>query len=56
MTLDRLDLDAGSFTRGTGWAIKPESAYKGEMPAAAARPSVRPRRRRRAASAWPWST
>jgi hypothetical protein len=29
--LDRLDIDADSFARGTGWAIKPEGACKGEV-------------------------
>jgi len=29
--LDRLDIDADSFAAGTGWAIKPEGACKGEI-------------------------
>ena len=31
MILDRLDIDADSFAAGTGWAIKPEGACKGEI-------------------------
>ena len=31
MILDRLDIDADSFTAGTGWAIKPEGACKGDL-------------------------
>jgi hypothetical protein len=31
MILDRLDIDADSFTAGTGWVIKPEGACKGEV-------------------------
>ncbi len=30
MIIDRLDIDADSFAAGTGWAIKPEGACKGE--------------------------
>jgi hypothetical protein len=29
--LDRLDIDTDSFAAGTGWAIKPEGACKGEV-------------------------
>ena len=31
MILDRLDIDGGAFAAGTGWAIKPEGACKGEI-------------------------
>ena len=31
MILDGLDIDADTFTRGTGWAIKPEGACKGDI-------------------------
>jgi len=31
MILDRLDIGADSFAAGTGWAIKPEGACKGEI-------------------------
>jgi hypothetical protein len=31
MLLDRLDITADEFQKGTGWAIKPEGACKGEM-------------------------
>jgi hypothetical protein len=31
MLTDTLDLDATAFERGTGWAIKPEGACKGEV-------------------------
>lgn len=31
MILDRLDIDADTFRRGTGWEIKPEGACKGEV-------------------------
>src|SRR5215207_3790957 len=31
MILDRLDIGADLFAAGTGWAIKPEGACKGEI-------------------------
>jgi len=31
MILDRLDIAADTFTAGTGWAIKPEGACKGDV-------------------------
>ncbi|MEO5900321.1 MAG: hypothetical protein ABIR68_09330 [Ilumatobacteraceae bacterium] len=31
MILDRLDIGADAFVAGTGWAIKPEGACKGEI-------------------------
>ena len=31
MILDRLDISADAFAAGTGWAIKPEGACKGEI-------------------------
>jgi hypothetical protein len=31
MLTDTLDIDAATFERGTGWAIKPEGACKGEV-------------------------
>ena len=31
MILDRLEIGADSFAAGTGWAIKPEGACKGEI-------------------------
>ena len=31
MILETLNLDAATFERGTGWAIKPEGACKGEV-------------------------
>jgi hypothetical protein len=31
MILDRLDIDADTFTAGTDWAIKPEGACKGDV-------------------------
>src|ERR1700712_2012012 len=31
MSLERLDTDADAFAAGTGWAIKPEGACKGEI-------------------------
>jgi hypothetical protein len=31
MILDQLDTDAGAFTAGTGWEIKPEGACKGDV-------------------------
>ena len=31
MILERPDVDAATFERGTGWAIKPEGACKGEV-------------------------
>jgi hypothetical protein len=31
MILDRLDIDADTFAEGTGWAIKPQGACKGEV-------------------------
>jgi hypothetical protein len=31
MILDRLDIDADAFAAGTGWAVKPAGACKGEI-------------------------
>jgi hypothetical protein len=31
MILDHLDIDARAFEEGTGWAIEPEGACKGDM-------------------------
>ena len=31
MILDRLDIDSTAFELGTGWAIKPEGACKGDV-------------------------
>jgi hypothetical protein len=31
MILDTLDIDVSAFERGTGWAIKPQGACKGEI-------------------------
>jgi hypothetical protein len=31
MIIDTLDIDAATFTAGTGWAIKPEGACKGDV-------------------------
>jgi hypothetical protein len=31
MILETLDIDAGQFAAGTGWAIKPEGACKGDV-------------------------
>jgi hypothetical protein len=31
MILTELEIDAGAFEAGTGWAIKPEGACKGEV-------------------------
>jgi hypothetical protein len=31
MILERLDIDAPTFESGTGWAIKPEGACKGDV-------------------------
>ncbi len=31
MILERLDVDATTFERSTGWAIKPEGACKGDV-------------------------
>lgn len=31
MLLDRLDVDAAAFAQGTGWAIKPEGACRGDV-------------------------
>jgi hypothetical protein len=31
MILDRLDIDAGAFTAGTGWEIEPQGACRGDV-------------------------